>query len=174
MKKLIVTVLAISMLAVFVGGCAPTNETKDVDLRQVHDAVVNSLGEDYIPDRDMEKEELENMGLNTDDMEEYIAQAPMISMNVDNFIGIKAKNGKAEEIEKALEDWRDYLIENSMQYPMNIAKVNAADVVRHGDYVFFILLGKYDGRDDATEEEQLDFAKDEVRKVEDVIAGFFK
>ncbi len=50
MKKLIVTVLAISMLAVFVGGCAPTNETKDVDLRQVHDAVVNSLGEDYIPD----------------------------------------------------------------------------------------------------------------------------
>ncbi len=141
---------------------------------QVHDAVVNSLGEDYIPDRDMEKEELENMGLNTDDMEEYIAQAPMISMNVDNFIGIKAKNGKADEIEKALEDWRDYLIENSMQYPMNIAKVNAADVVRHGDYVFFILLGKYDGRDDATEEEQLDFAKDEVRKVEDVIAGFFK
>lgn len=175
MKKIIVIALAISMLAVFAVGCAPkTVVTNDVDLKAIHTAVKESLGEEYIPDRDLEKEELTNMGLNTDDMEEYIAEAPMISMNIDNFIAIKAKEGKADEIEKTLKEWRDYLIENSMQYPMNIAKVNAANVSRHGDYVFFTMLGKYDGRDDITEEQALQFAKDEVKKVEDVIAGFFK
>lgn len=175
MKKIIVIVLGISMLGLFAVGCVPTSENKVVDLKEIHEALKESLGEEYIPDRDLEKEELENIvGVSTDDMAEYIAQAPMISVNVDNFIAIKAKEGKADEIEKGLVDYRDYLIENSMQYPMNMAKVNAADVVRHGDYIFFVMLGKYDDRDDATEEEQLEFAQAEVRKVEDVIAEFFK
>lgn len=174
MKKIIIGVLAISMLAVFAVGCSPKNGNNNADLKEIHKAVKESLGEEYIPDRDLEKEELENMGLNTDDMAEYIAQGPTISVNIDSFIAIKAKDGKADDIEEGLKSWRDYLIENSMQYPMNIAKVNAADVVRHGDYVFFIMLGKYDGRDDANEEEQLEFAEEEVKKVKDIISGFFK
>jgi hypothetical protein len=168
-------VLAIAILATLAVGCTPAKENKVADLKEIHEAVKESLGEGYIPDRDMEKEELENIvGVSTDDMAEYIAQAPMISVNIDNFIAIKAKEGKADEIEKGLVDYKDYLIENSMQYPMNLAKVNAADVVRHGDYIFFLMLGKYDDRDDAREEEQLEFAQAEVRKVEDVIAEFFK
>ena len=36
---------------------------------------------------------------------------------------------------------------------MNMAKVNSTKVVRHGDYVFFLMLGRYDDRLEATEEE---------------------
>lgn len=176
MKKIIVMVLAISMLTVFAVGCAPkTPENVNVDIKEIHEAVKESLGEGYFPDRDMDKEELDNIiGVNTEDMDEYLAQGPMMSLNVDTFIAIKAKEGKADAIEEGLNNHRKYLIEDSFQYPMNIAKVNASKVIRHGDYLFFIMLGKYDDRDEATEEEYLEFAKEEIQKVEDVINGFFK
>ena len=37
----------------------------------------------------------------------------MISAHVDTFIAIKAKEGKGEEVEKALTSYRDYLINDS-------------------------------------------------------------
>lgn len=176
MKKIIVMVLAISMLAVFAVGCAPkTPENVNVDIKEVHNAVKESFGEDYIPNTDIEKDGIENIyGLKVEDMEEYIAQAPMISMNVDTFIAIKAKEGKADAIEEGLNSYRKNLVENSMQYPMNLAKVNASKVIRHGDYVFFTMLGRFDDRMDITEEQALEFAQEETKKVEDVINGFFK
>ena len=45
------------------------------------------------------------------------------------------KNNK----EKALTSYRDYLINDSLQYPMNVPKVNASSVLREGDYVFFVI-----------------------------------
>lgn len=176
MKKIIVMVLAISMLAVFAVGCAPKAPAKvDVSLKEVHNAVKESLGEDYTADRDLEKEELEGIvGVKAEDMEEYIAQAPMISVGVDTFIAIKAKEGKADAIEEGLNKHRKYLVEDSLQYPMNLAKVNASKVIRHGNYVFFIMVGKYDERMDATEEQALEFAQAETKKAEDIINGFFK
>lgn len=175
MKKIIVMLLAISMLAVFAVGCAPKVVDKDVDIKEIHTAVKDSLGEDYVPNMDLDEETLENMlGVKAEDIEEFIAQTPMISVSVDTFIAIKAKEGKADTIEEALNSYRKNLVENSMQYPMNLAKVNASEVVRHGDYLFFIMLGKFDDRDDATEEEQLEFAKEEVKNVEEVINKFFK
>lgn len=176
MKKRIIMLLAISMLAVFAVGCTPKKgEVKDVDIKEIHTAVKESLGEDYTADRDLEKEELEGIvKVKAEDMEEYIAQAPMISVGVDNFIAIKAKEGKADEIEAGLNNHRKYLVEDSMQYPMNIAKINASKVIRHGDYLFFVMLGKYDDRDNVTEEQALEFAQEETKKVEDIINGFFK
>ena len=176
MKKLIGMVLAISMLVIFAVGCVPkTPEVVNVDIKEVHTAIKEALGEDYRADRDLEAEELEGIvKVKAEDMEEYIAQAPMISVGVDTFIAIKAKEGKADAIEEGLNNHRKYLVEDSMQYPMNIAKINASKVIRHGDYIFFLLLGKYDDREQATEEEYLEFAKDEVQKVEEIVNGFFK
>lgn len=176
MKKIIVMVLAISMIVVFAVGCTPkTPEKVNVNLTDIHNAVKESLGEEYAPNRDMEKEEIENIvGVKAEDMEEYIAQAPMISVSVDTFIAIKAKEGKADAIEEGLNKYKKFLVEDSLQYPMNDAKVNASEVVRHGDYVFFVMLGKYDDRQEATEEERLEFAKEETKKVVDIINKFFK
>lgn len=177
MKKIIGLILAISMFSVFLVGCSGGKDTggKVVDLKEIHKAVKNQLGEEYTPNRELEAEELEGIvGVPVADMETYIAEAPMISVGVDTFIAIKSKEGKADEIEAGLEKHRKFLIEDSMQYPMNIAKVNASKVIRHGDYVFFVMLGAYDDRDDATEEERLEFAKEETKKVEETINGFFK
>lgn len=176
MKKIIGLLLAMTMMVVFIGGCTPKKEeVKIVDLKAVHEAVKESLGEDYYPDSEMEFEMIENFtGIKEEDLEFYIAEMPMISMSVDTFIAMKAKEGKGDDVEAGLEKYRKYLVEESMQYPMNMAKVNAAKVVRHGDYVFFLMLGKYDDRLEATEEEQIEFAKLEIENVEKVINKFFE
>lgn len=177
MKKIIGLMLAVSMFGLFLVGCSGGKDLggKVVDLKEIHKAVKDQLGDDYTSDRGLEAEELEGIvGVPVADIETYIAEAPMISVGVDTFIAIKAKEGKADEIEAGLEKHRKFLVEDSMQYPMNIAKVNASKVIRHGDYVFFVMLGAYDDRDDATEEERLEFAQAETKKVEETINGFFK
>lgn len=176
MKKIIGLLLAMTMMVVFIGGCTPKKEeVKVVDLKAVHEAVKESLGEDYYPNEEMTYEMIENLtGIKEADLESYIAEMPMISMSVDTFIAMKAKEGKGDDVEAGLEKYRKYLVEESMQYPMNMAKVNAAKVVRHGDYVFFLMLGKFDDRLEATEEEQIEFAKLEIQNIEEVINKFFE
>lgn len=176
MKKIMGIFLAVTMMVVFVGGCAPKKiEGKVVDLKEVHKAVKDSLGEDYLPNQEMSFEMLENFtGIEESDIETYIAESPMISMNVDTFIAIQAKEGKGDDVESGLENYKKDLVENSMQYPMNMAKVNSAKVVRHEDYVFFLMLGIYDDRLEATEEEQIEFAKEEIKNIEDIINKFFE
>ena len=175
MKKIFGLFLAIIMMTTFLVGCGTKKEENTVDLNKVHEAVKDSLGEEYAPNRELTMEEIEGFtGIKEDDVETIIAEAPMISANVDTFIAIKGKAGKGDVIEKGLEKYRKYLVEESLQYPMNIAKVNSAKVIRHGDYVFFAMLGKYDDREDATDEARLEFAKEEVKKVEDIINKFFE
>ena len=65
------------------------------------------------------------------------------------------------------------MVENSVNYPMNVAKVQAGQVVRHGDYVFYVMLGKYDDRMDVSEEDSVKFAKEQVQIGLDTIASFF-
>jgi len=176
LKKVFGLFLAMIMMVTFLGGCATKeNGSKVVDLKEVHAAVKEALGEDYYPDRELTTEEIMNFtGIKAEDMETFIAESPMINVSVDTFIAIKAKEGKGDIIEEGLEKYRKYLIEDSFQYPMNIAKVNSSKIVRHGDYLFFLMLGKYDDREEATDEERLEFAKAEIQKVEDVINKFFE
>lgn len=181
MKKGIGLFLVIIMMMSFLAGCSPknndnNNQGKEVNIKEVHEAIKESFGEDYYPDREMDLEEIENFtGIKEEDMEEYIAEAPMMNVSVDTFIAIKAKEGKADIIEEGLEKYRTYLVEDSLQYPMNLPKVNSAKVVRHGDYVFFLMLGKNDDEmEDAESKEALEFAQNEIKKAEEIINGFFK
>lgn len=177
MKKRIGLLLAIVMMVTFVSGCTTTTTepAKDVDIKQIHQAVMDEYGQDYIPSMELSKEDLEAIvGVDGENIDSFIAETPMISVNVDTFIAVKAKEGKGEEVETSLENYRESLVAQGMNYPMNLAKVNAAKVVRHGDYVFFLMLGKYDEREDISEEEELEFAIEEVGRAERVIESFFK
>jgi hypothetical protein len=177
MKKKLGLLLAVVMMMAFVSGCTQgnTEPAKDVDIDEIHQAVKDEFGEDYIPSMELSKEDVEAlMGVNGENIDSLIAEMPMISVNVDTFIAIKAQAGKGEAVEADLEAYRLSLIEQGMNYPMNQPKINSAKVVRYGDYAFFIMLGKYDDRENITEEEALDFAKEEVRRAEEVIAAFFK
>lgn len=179
MKKNISLFLASIMIISFVVACSPKLDDKEagkvVDINEIHEKIKEEFGEDYMPNMEMDKEALENLtGVKGEDVEEFIGETPMISVNVDTFIAIKSKDGKGGEVEKALEEYRTKVVEESITYPMNQAKVNASKLVRHGEYVFFLMLGKYDDRDNVNEEDALKFAKEEVKKAEDIIDGFFK
>ena len=93
---------------------------------------------------DLTAEDLKTrFGLNSEDYTEAIGQVAMMSTQVDTFVAVHAKEGKAESIVSALNAYRDDLVNNSLQYPMNIPKVNASKVYQKGDYVFFIMLGAF-------------------------------
>ncbi len=116
------------------------------------------------------------IGLSPELCESYVAEMPMISTFVETFIGVKAKEGKGDDVEKALTGiQRERLVGDTMQYPMNVSKIQASQVVRHGDYVFFVMLG---GPDDAAmeqgDEAALKSAEENNKIAIDVIDGFFK
>lgn len=50
-----------------------------------------------------------------------------------------------------------------MQYPMNLAKVEASEVLVLDNHVFFLMLGAFDENPDATEGSSLEFAKEQVQ-----------
>ncbi|OLS02333.1 DUF4358 domain-containing protein [Tissierella creatinophila] len=174
-----ISILLVSVMAIsFLIACTPKNNevgNKDVDIKAIHAKVKEELGEDYLPDTSLSLEELSDLTkVDKENVEEFIAEVPMMNVHVDTFIAIKTKDGKGEEVEKTLEEYRQYLNEESMQYPMNIAKVKSAKVVRHGDYVFFIMIGKMNEIEDQESAEALEFSEAEVKRVENIINEFFK
>ncbi len=112
------------------------------EMQKVKDAVVDALGEDYWPDTPITQEWLEaNYGISSDLYEEYLGESPMISGNVDTLLIIKAKDDKVEAVEEALNAYRDNLVSDTMQYPMNVGKIQASRIERMGQYVCFVQLG---------------------------------
>lgn len=177
MKRIVSIIMVVVLMATVMSGCAQEEQAEaNVDIYQVHNAIKEELGESYIPDMDMEIQEIVDLtGIDPEIVEDYIGQRPMISVNVDTFIAIEATEGNGDEAAQALESYRTYLVEESMQYPMNLPKINASKVVKYDDYVFFIMLGGVNDQiDDAEGEEAREFAEAETKRVEEVINGFFK
>lgn len=128
-------------------GLASESEDK---VKAAQDAVIAALGGkveengNYLPSMAIEKDMLtEVYGINMEDVETVIAENAPVSAQVDTFIGIKAKEGKGEAVATALNTYRETLVSDTMQYPMNVAKINASRVYTDGDYVFFTILGSY-------------------------------
>lgn len=150
------------------------NEAEEGATQKILDAIKAAYGDDYAPNTEIPEELLKDMyGLDPDSYTEVAGEMPMISTNVDTVIIVKAASGKAGDVEAALNSYRDYLINESLQYPMNVAKVNATKVVANGDYVAFLLLGAMDERDDASDSERAEFAEEQVQKGVDAFNGYF-
>lgn len=141
---------------------------RSVAIKELHTAVKEAYGENYIPSvMAYDEETMESVfGISDDLYEEFVAEAPMISVHVDTFVAIKAAEGKAEEVEQLLTAYRENLVNNSMQYPMNLNKVEGSRVYRNGDYVFYIMLGSLDGT-----EEDVAAAESQNQIAVDVIEG---
>lgn len=114
----------------------------DASMEELKAAVVEVLGEDYWPNMAADTEILsETYGISEDMYDDFLAEMPMISTNVDTMIIIKAKEGKEEAVEEVLNDYRDKLVNDSFQYPMNIGKVQASRIEVFDNYVCFVQLG---------------------------------
>lgn len=144
----------------------------DAKLTELHNNLKDAYGENYLPSMPLDETMLaEVIGVDMANVESFIAEMPMMSAHVDTFIGIKAKEGKADAVEADLNAYRDNVVNNSMQYPMNEEKVKASEVVRKGDYVFFVMLGQIP---DETITDTATFAKEQMQIGLDKIEELFK
>lgn len=114
----------------------------EASMEELRAAVVDVLGDNYWPNMVMDEEMFSQMsGVTSDMYEEYFAESPMISANVDTLIIVKAKEGKVSEVEDALNAYRDVLVNDTLQYPMNISKIQSSRIETFGNYVCFVQLG---------------------------------
>lgn len=115
----------------------------DASMEELKKAVVEALGEEnYWPNMSADEEILSEMyGISEDMYDDFFVEMPMISTNVDTMIIIKAKTGQEAAVEAALNDYRDKMVNDSFQYPMNMGKVQASRIEAFGNYVCFIQLG---------------------------------
>lgn len=165
--------LLVVLLAIF-SGCSSQPKGKDVSLQEIFDAVKNAYGDTYLPDSEIPEDVLNReFPVDSSLVEEIKGEMPMISFHPDRVVAVKAKEGKGEEVEKALNDIKEDMIQNSLQYPANMAKVKSTQVVRHGDYVVFLLVGGINDDMDASEEDALKFAQDETVKAVEAVNQLF-
>lgn len=151
------------------------DEKTDELLTQIHEAVKAAYGEEYLPDTRFDWQYIEAVyGITADMYDAVIAEGPMISFNIDTFVGFKAQSGREQDLYDALESYRDYLVNDSMQYPTNAVKVQATQVIQHGEYVFLVCLGSIDMEtEEQGEEAILAQAQEKNQIAVDVINSFF-
>lgn len=112
------------------------------EMAAVRKAVGDAMGEDYWPSMQLTPDLLEmNFGLTEDMYEDYMAEMPMISAHVDTLVVVKPKAGQEAAVEEKLNAYRDAKINDTMQYPMNLGKLQASRVEVVGDYICFVQLG---------------------------------
>lgn len=125
------------------------------EMNTIKTAVVDALGESYWPNTAIPPEILEGMyGITPDMYSDYMGEMPMISTNVDTLLIIKANDDKVEAVAEALNTYRDNLVADTFQYPMNLGKIQASRIETFGNYVCFVQLGAEAVIDDQTSEEQ--------------------
>jgi len=122
-------------------GDTVADEVVPVDTAVVRQAVVDVLGDNYWPNTEMPAEFLESYGLTADMYEVFYGEMPMISTNVDTLIVIQAKEGQLDAVEQVLENYRENLVNDAMQYPMNKGKIQASRIESFGNCVCFVQLG---------------------------------
>ena len=125
----------------------------DVACSDIVAAVAEALGDAYWPDTDMPPEYLEDMlGMSADLYVDGAGQTPMISTNVDTLIVVKAKPEERDRVTRLVREYQEALQQDTMQYPVNLGKIQASEVEVLGNYVCFIQLGA----DTSTLEEEED------------------
>lgn len=174
--KRIMAMLLCTVLAIGAVGCgSKEKKVKELPVTEIAEKVQEAYGENYVATYQFTDEEVQNIfGINPEDCEEYAAYGSMISFHVDKFIAIKAKTDKKDDIKSALETYQTSLKEDTLQYPINIPKIQASQIKEYGDYVFFIMLG-FAEDDTVGEEELLKQFEDQdaiaVKSIEDLLYG---
>lgn len=174
MKKCIAVIL--SILSVFaLAGCGDQEKKiKDVPVSEIAGQVQEAYGDNYVAEYAYTDEDMQNLfGVDPDDCEEYAAYGPLMSGHVDTFLAIKAKADKKDEVKSALEAYQARLKEDTMQYPMNLPKIQASTIKEYDNYIFFIMLGFIDEDDDEEKMKELYSEQNDVavKVIEDLLYG---
>ena len=142
------------------GVSAPAENRTTVEL--LRENIARAYNDNYLPNMEIPEGDLETQfGITPDMYDEIVAEMPTIGFHPDRLVIVKAKEGKADMIENAFKNAKEMLAENNNQYPQNLAKISAAKVLRNGDYVCFMLLGK-PNESGENDESAAQFAEDQV------------
>ena len=118
------------------------DKEKFVTLTQLKDSVKELMGDQYWPEVDLTKEELEQKTGITEDMYvDFLAEKQVMDAHIDTMIIIQAKEAQVGAIEAALEKYRENLIEENRNYPQNLCKAEASRMETIENYVCFVQLG---------------------------------
>lgn len=106
-------------------------------------AVKKAYGDNYWPDYKLDKNEIKDKyGVASSLYSSAYAEVPMISAHVDQLVIFKAKNASSKKkILSAVKKYQKKLKEDTMQYPMNLLKIQGSKVYSNGNYVCFFMLG---------------------------------
>lgn len=161
-KKLIALLLSAALCGTLLASCnTPADDTTDtsndttvdtpadtdapaaeVAIADIHNAIKEAYGENYLPNMPLDAEMFASMfSVQPEWVEEMVAETPMIMTNVDTLIIVKPTEGNEENVLNALTAYADYMKNDSMQYPMNLPKIQAIQCYAKGGYVFYYVLG---------------------------------
>lgn len=156
------------------GSAQENPPSEKITAESIAEAIKAAYGENYLPDTPMSSEMIGvKFGLEADSYTEIFAESPMIGAHPDTLVIVKAAEGRLEEVKGKLEEYREQLVNDTMQYPMNLAKIHASRVAVNGDFAAFILLGAINGNEDASEEEQAQFAEEQEKIGVDAFNAIF-
>ncbi len=114
----------------------------DVTIEQIHNAIKEAYGENYLPNMPLDPESFDLMfGVKPEWVEEMVAETPMIGFNVDTLIIVKPTEGNEENVLNTLTAYADMQKDGAVQYPMNLPKLQAIQCYAKGGYVFYYVLG---------------------------------
>ncbi len=140
------TQLAVNTIAGVVSGEITVEPWTEIDL--VRNAIVKMYGDTYYPNMKIHEDEAylgtymaDTLKLDAAWVSDIVIEVPMISANVDTLVLVKPSEGNAENVLTALNNYKTYLVEETNQYPFNVARVKTALVQQVGDYVCFVILG---------------------------------
>ena len=149
-------------------------ENYDISVTAILDKVKAAFGGDYLPNMPIEEEMVkETFKLDLGLVEEYVAEMPMIGFHPDKVLIVKAKEGKIDEVVAQLEAAKTEMVENGINYPANLEKVQSTKVVSKGNYAAFFMVGSSNNMSEDPEE-RLKFAEDEVQKAVTAFNSMFK
>lgn len=112
--------------------------------KKLASAVKKVYGEDYVLDQELDESRINKQyGVSSSWYSSAFAAEPTIGVHADELAIFKAKNKESgKKILKALKRYQKKLKENTMDYPMNLPKVQASRLYKNGDYVCFMILGR--------------------------------
>lgn len=163
MKKLCTFLLALSLLGCSSGGNGGSGSNKSVTPLDAVNAAYATIEEsNQVATMDMDKETVINyFGLDESLIEDAFGKGPMMSAHIDMIVAIQATNGKVDVVEDAVEAFQDNLEKDTMQYPMNLAAIQNAEVFSEGNNVYYVRLNTY--ASDLTEDQMAE----EIEKIND-------
>ena len=122
-------------------GALVSNEAIDA----FHAKVKEMVGENYLPSMEYDATRLkEVLGIEPEWYDAALGEGPMMSAHVDELIVIHATEGNLENVQNAMKAYHESVLANTLNYPMNIPRIQGSVVETDGDYVLYVMVGSID------------------------------